>query len=162
MRGVSERRKPLRFIAVGVTNTLIDFGVLFALTALGMALIPANMISTAIALGFSFAVNRTFTFGASGDVAAQAIKFLLVTLVGLWGLQPLALLAGMALLGENGPLGGLLGDHLALLVSKLAATAVSMVWNYLLYDRFVFRRPAGPVTIAELPGAEPAPAAKED
>lgn len=130
---MSERRKPLRFILVGALNTLIDFAILFGLTALGMSVVPANMISTAVALVFSFVVNRSFTFGSTGNPVTQAVKFLLVTLFGLWVLQPLVLLAGTALLDD------LLGPHASLLVSKVAATIVSMVWNYLLYDRFVFR-----------------------
>lgn len=130
---MSGRAKPLRFILVGLLNTLIDFGMLFALTAWGLGVVPANMISTATALVFSFVMNRSFTFGASGSPLAQAVKFLLVTLVGLWVLQPLVLVAGTALLV------GLLSPAWALLVSKVAATIVSMVWNYLLYDRFVFR-----------------------
>lgn len=132
---MSPRRKPLRFVLVGVLNTAIDFGALFALTALGLQVVPANMISTALALSFSFLANRSFTFGAAGGGGAvgQAVKFLLVTLFGLWVLQPLVLLAGTALLGDP------LGPHASLLVSKVAATIVSMVWNYLLYDRFVFR-----------------------
>ena len=131
--GGAPRRKPLRFVLVGVLNTLIDFGILFALTAAGLGLVPANMISTLVALAFSFFVNRSFTFGSSGNPAWQAVKFLLVTLFGLWVLQPLVLLGGTALLDDP------LGPHASLLVSKVAATIVSMVWNYLLYDRFVFR-----------------------
>ena len=42
---------------VGLANTVIDFGLLFALRALGLAIIPANMISTAAALTFSFCSN---------------------------------------------------------------------------------------------------------
>lgn len=135
---MSPRRKPLRFVLVGVLNTAIDFGALFALTALGLQVVPANMISTALALSFSFLANRSFTFGAAGGGGAvgQAVKFLLVTLFGLWVLQPLVLLAGTALLGDP------LGPHASLLVSKVVATIVSMVWNYLLYDRFVFRSSA--------------------
>lgn len=129
---MSGRKKPLRFILVGVANTLIDFGVLFALTAWGLALVPSNMISTAVALAFSFVVNRSFTFASTGNPFGQAVKFLLVTLFGLWALQPLVLIAVTSML--DGPL----GPHASLLVAKVAATIVSMVWNYLLYDRFVF------------------------
>lgn len=133
---MSTRRKPLRFVLIGVLNTAIDFGVLFGLTAIGLAIVPANMLSTAAALTFSFIANRSFTFGVTGNALAQAAKFLVVTLIGLWGLQPLILLGGSALLGAA------IGAGPALLVAKIAATVVSMVWNYLLYDRFVFRTPA--------------------
>lgn len=133
---MSAARKPLRFVAVGIANTAIDFGLLFGLRALGVPLVPANMVSTAVALAFSFFVNRSFTFDAAGAgrraAAMQAAKFLVVTLFGLWVLQPLVLLAGTALLA------GAVGDATALFVAKVAATVVSMVWNYLLYDRVVF------------------------
>ena len=91
---MSPRRKPLRFVLVGVLNTAIDFGALFALTALGLQVVPANMISTALALSFSFLANRSFTFGAAGGGGAvgQAVKFLLVTLFGLWVLGKALLL----------------------------------------------------------------------
>lgn len=131
---MSAARKPLRFVLVGLVNTAIDFGLLFALRALGMSVVPANMISTGVALAFSFFANRSFTFGAggSGNAAWQAVKFLIVTLIGLWALQPLVLLAGAAILP------GSWGSAVVLFVSKIAATIVSMVWNYLLYDRVVF------------------------
>lgn len=130
---MSTRKKPVRFVIVGVANTLIDFSVLFALTEWGVALIPANMIATFVALTFSFFVNRSFTFGATGNTAPQALKFVLVTLFGLWALQPIVLLAGIWVFEP------LLAERVALFLSKVAATIVSMVFNFLMYDRFVFR-----------------------
>lgn len=128
-------RRPLRFLIVGVANTALDIAVFLVLTAAGMAVIPANMISTGIALAFSFVVNRAYTFEAGPGVAGQAIRFLIVTLIGLWVLQPLVLQGVLALLS------GLLVPTVALLIAKLAATVVSLTWNYLLYSRVVFRAP---------------------
>lgn len=118
---------------VGLANTIIDFGLLFTLTAIGVALIPANMISTAVALTFSFFANRRFTFASNGSYLWQSVSFVVVTLIGLWALQPIVLLVGTNLLTET------LGLGWALLVAKIVATIVSMAWNYLLYDRVVFR-----------------------
>lgn len=140
---MSTRTKPLRFVIVGVANTLIDFGVLFALTAWGMAVVPANMFATGVALIFSFFVNRSFTFGATGSTAPQAVRFVGVTLFGLWVLQPIVLLAGLWLIEPAAT------ERVALLVAKVAATIVSMVWNYLLYDRFVFREGRTPADESE-------------
>lgn len=128
-------RKPLRFVLVGLANTALDFGLLFVLRALGLPVVPANMVSTGVALTFSFFANRSFTFRAagSGSVTRQGVMFVAVTLVGLWGLQPLVLLAGEALLEPA------LGNPATLLISKVLATVVSMIWNFLLYDRIVFR-----------------------
>lgn len=134
---MSAARKPLRFVLVGLINTAIDFGLLFGLRALELPIVPANMISTSVALAFSFFANRSFTFAASGSPVWQAVKFLAVTLFGLWVLQPLVLLGGTALLTEPW------GSAAALLASKIAATVVSMVWNYLLYDRVVFTTSKG-------------------
>lgn len=126
------RNAPVRFVAVGLANTAIDFGLLLWLTSLGMTTLYANMISTGSALTFSFFANRKFTFDSDGNVAGQMVKFLVVTLMGLWVLQPIVLYASqMALQGQ-------LGFRSALVLGKVLATGVSMVWNYLLYKKAVF------------------------
>ena len=43
-----------RFAVVGLVNTVIDFGLLFLLTFLGLPKITANTISTGLAFIFSF------------------------------------------------------------------------------------------------------------
>lgn len=126
--------KPLRFILVGLANTAIDFIVLFSLTAMGTWLIAANIISTSVALTFSFFANRTFTFGSTGKKRSQAVRFLAVTLIGLWVLQPIVLLLTV------GPLEEFFSRETSIVIAKLLATVVSMVWNYLLYDSLVFRK----------------------
>ena len=126
--------KPLRFILVGIANTAIDFFVLFGLTALGVELILANMISTSVALTFSFFFNRSFTFRSSGRKTTQILGFLAVTLVGLWVLQPLILVFFVPLLTP------VFDRELSIIGSKMLATVVSMVWNYLLYDSLVFKK----------------------
>ena len=126
--------KPLRFIIVGIANTAIDFIVLLSLTAVGLPLVAANFISTSVALTFSFFANRTFTFGSTGKKRSQALRFLLVTLVGLWVLQPIVLVLAVPVLE------GMLSREASIVVAKLIATVVSMVWNYLLYDSLVFRK----------------------
>lgn len=127
--------KPLRFILVGIANTAIDFIVLLSLTAGGLPLVLSNILSTSVALTFSFFANRTFTFGSTGKKRSQAVRFFLVTLVGLWVLQPIVLVLAVPALE------GMLSREASIVVAKLIATVVSMVWNYLLYDSLVFRKP---------------------
>lgn len=43
-----------RFAVVGLVNTVIDFGLLFLLTFLGLPKITANTVSTGLAFIFSF------------------------------------------------------------------------------------------------------------
>ncbi len=120
---------------VGGMSTVIDMVALLLLTRAGLALFWANMASTTIALAFSFAVNRRVTFKPvpGKPVWRQAVEFVVVTLVGLWLIQP-PIIAGVQGLIE--PLS--LGHDVELLVGKGAATAVTMVWNYVLYSRLVF------------------------
>ena len=126
--------QPLRFIVVGLANTAIDFIVLLALTAWGLELVLANILSTSIALTFSFFANRTFTFRSEGKKGGQILRFLIVTLIGLWVIQPIILVLTVPLLES------FLSRELSIVVAKLVATVVSMVWNYLLYDSLVFRK----------------------
>ena len=85
---VNHKRTAGRFAVVGVANTLLDFGVLFTLTSLGVNKLVANVISTTIAFIFSFFANKKFTFkSTSKNLVREMILFVIVTLFGLWGLQ---------------------------------------------------------------------------
>ncbi|SEJ59538.1 GtrA family protein [Demequina mangrovi] len=130
----SSSRRGARFVLVGLANTAIDFGVLVALSAVGAAPVAANLASTSAALAFSFAANRRFTFRASGDPVRQLVLFLAVTLTGLWVIQSALIHAiGSALAGSGLP------ELLVLTGAKGVATVASLVWNYVLYARIVFR-----------------------
>lgn len=130
----------VRFLLVGTANTAIDMLVLYLLSRQGMPLVAANAISTLAGLTFSFAVNRSFTFQATvGGKPAwrQAVEFTAVTLFGLWVLQPPIIIGVQHLLSSTD-----LDDGITLLAGKALATCVTIVWNYVLYSRFVFRKPA--------------------
>lgn len=129
---LKKHESKLRFALVGGTNTAIDFGILFLLHGLGLNKYVANIISTSVAFIFSFFANRSFTFKSKKDARKQIIPFLVVTLTGLWLLQP-AVMWVLSL-----PLQGI-DQTIALFIAKLAATVVSLIWNYILYSRFVFK-----------------------
>lgn len=133
MKAVLQKHESkLRFGLIGVLNTAIDFGMLFLLSGLGLNKYVANTISTAVAFSFSFFANRTFTFRSKESMRKQILPFLLVTLTGLWLLQPLVIwLMSLALAS--------LDATLALFIAKIVATLASLVWNYVLYSRFVFK-----------------------
>ena len=122
----SKNRQKIRFLLVGGTNTAIDFGLLFILNTLGLPRVPSNTISTGVAFIFSFFANRNFTFSAnSGNIKKQMTLFIIVTLFGLWVIQPIII--------------SLISN---LLFGKIIATAVTLVWNYLFYSRLVFKKEA--------------------
>jgi putative flippase GtrA len=86
------RSEKIRFGAVGVINTLIDFSLLFTLKYFGFPIIAANTISTAIAFVASFTLNKKVVFRVHNSNIKQEIAlFIIVTLFGLWVLQPLFL-----------------------------------------------------------------------
>ena len=128
----------LRFTIVGSINTVIDFSILFALTTLfNVPKELANFISTFVAFLFSFFANKKYTFkSTSKNLKRQFLLFTAVTLFGLWVIQTIIITAITPVftnLGVNKPA--------ALLISKLIVTAASLIWNYTLYSRVVFKKP---------------------
>lgn len=125
-----------RFLIVGGANTVIDFGLLFLLKALGLPALSANMISTTAAFCFSFFANKKYTFQTSEtNVKREVVLFIVVTLFGLWVLQAIVIqLVTMTLQNTS------LSQEVVLFIAKLCATVVSLVWNYVMYSRVVFRK----------------------
>ena len=121
---------------MGAINTALDIGILFVLKSLGVPVGYANIVSTSIAFCFSFFANKRYTFnGREGNVVRQMTLFIVVTLFGLWVLQTIVIQLTLPLWGtlfSNG--------QLALLAAKLAATVVSLSWNYILYEKLVFAK----------------------
>ena len=134
---VKKHADKLRFAIVGGVNTALDFSILFILTILFN--IPkelANFISTSVSFLFSFFANKKYTFkSTSKNLKKQFLLFTIVTLFGLWVIQTIIITAITPVftnLGVNKPA--------ALLISKLIATAASLIWNYTLYSRVVFKK----------------------
>jgi putative flippase GtrA len=134
---LKKHAEKIRFIIVGGANTALDFGILFLLTFTGVDKFIANYFSTGIALIFSFFANKTFTFKhTSKNAKKEFILFLVITLIGLWIIQPIVIWGATAALTpyiEN--------DAVNLFIAKLIATVASLIWNYLLYSRVVFKKP---------------------
>ena len=135
---VKKHTDKLRFAIVGGVNTALDFSILFTLTMLFN--IPkelANFISTSVSFLFSFFANKKYTFkSTSKNLKRQFLLFTVVTLFGLWVIQTIIITAITPVftnLGINKPA--------ALLISKLIATAASLIWNYTLYSKVVFKKP---------------------
>ena len=125
-----------RFVAVGVVNTVLDFGILFGLKSVGVPVEFANICSTGVAFVFSFFANKKYTFKTTDtNVIREMLLFVIITLTGLWGLQTLIIAL------THNPLTQLMGHtDVALLVAKLLATVASLTWNYLFYSRLVFKK----------------------
>lgn len=136
---LKKHAEKLRFAVVGGANTALDFAVLFFLVFLGLDKIAANFISTSTAFVFSFFVNKSFTFKATTVVGKrkqlkQFGLFLGISIIALWVIQPLIIVAVTSLLGPFG-----INDAATLFIAKIIATIGSMIWNFILYKRFVFK-----------------------
>jgi putative flippase GtrA len=126
----------LRFGTVGAANTAIDFGLLFILRSLGLPVISANIISTTAAFCFSFFANKKYTFKSTGgNVKRELLLFVVVTLFGLWILQNAVMQLILLPLHATA-----LPAETSLLIAKVLATLVSLVWNYVMYSRVVFKK----------------------
>lgn len=134
LQNIRNNRTAQRFIAIGVINTVIDFGILFVLQHLGIVIIVANIISTSAAFCFSFYANKKFTFKSSGtNIRREILLFVIVTLTGMWVLQNIVIALSMPIFALALPTAA------ALLFAKLFATVFSLVWNYFLYKNLVFK-----------------------
>ena len=133
---LKKHAEKIRFAVVGGANTALDFAILFTLVALGIDKIVANYISSGSALIFSFFVNKSFTFkNKSGNARKQFVLFIVVTIIGLWVIQPIIIIAITTALTGSG-----LNETIALFIAKIVATVASLIWNYLCYSRFVFKK----------------------
>jgi putative flippase GtrA len=139
-----------RFIAVGVTNTAVDFIILNVLAfAFGLNKIVANSISVSIAMLVSYLLNHHFVFRYKGsDYAKKLMLFITITAFGLfvvqnslifilvhWFTYPANL--GITIIHGIG-LKDLSSAFITLNFAKAFATGVTMIWNYIMYKNFVF------------------------
>lgn len=134
----------LRFCLVGITNTLVDVPIFLALHAAGLSILLANICSTSVALLVSLLLNARFTFRGRDLTPARVVLYIVVTLVGLWALQPAVINLVLSVNGSlhiTSPVIHLAG-HASLIntsFAKLSSIVVTLVWNYTWYSQVVFR-----------------------
>lgn len=133
---IKNKSQKASFSIIGGINTVIDFGILFGLKALGLPAIPANIISTSAAFCFSFFANKKYTFKTTNsNIKREIILFTVVTLFGLWVLQSIVIKLVMSVL-----VGVDLPEATVLFIAKILATIASLIWNYVMYSRVVFKQ----------------------
>jgi len=130
------RNKKFRFIIVGGANTVIDF-VFYNLLSkvLGLALPVANMISSFTAMLFSFFMNKKWTFRSSGkNYLREVTLFFIFTIISIWVIQ-----SGLIWLVENTLTDIDWQNFWAKNLLKVVASVPSLIWNYVMYNKFVFK-----------------------
>lgn len=115
-----------KFLVVSVTNFIVDYGVLYLLTAVvGMLTAPANMISYTCGVINSFLLNRYWTFKQKHSFFSRHfVKFVFVNLISL-GVNTLAVWILVDLYGFNIGLFGMQNFY-----AKLIATVFSFTVNF--------------------------------
>ena len=121
------RKQLTTFAAIGTLNTAVDVTIYTLLIWLTAPLLLAVIISTTAGMVCSYILNRRFTFKTNHR---PIVQFICITVTGLWILQPVVIWLLIQLLGITSTLG--------LSVAKLAATSISLIWNFVWY-RIVFQ-----------------------
>lgn len=145
---------------MGIVNTGVDFVILNILVfGFGLNKIPANMVSVSIAMLVSYALNYRIVFrNTDSGHSKKLVLFISITMFGLFILQNLVIyifvhtFTGPANLVSDilSKLGIELSQNFILLnTAKVIATIVTMIWNFLMYRKFVFG-PAKPSKSAGL------------
>lgn len=140
------------FCVVGLLNTLIDFAIynVLARPPFRLSRIKSNLVSTTMAMGFSFTVNLVFVFSPLHTMLQSRVpKFFVVTLISLYGLQT----AVIYLLSQVYTVPARLAlkcarrfhftqsvpdDLIVRNAVKLFATIASLIWNFVWYKYYVY------------------------
>jgi putative flippase GtrA len=139
----SEKLKLIIFTVVGLFNTVFDIVIYVVALNLTHKIFVANLISTSAALVGSYFLNSKYTFQSRNWTRKTFMSFAIVTIFGLWVLQTSCIYAINHLL-TNLPVSfwqlfGAFEKTAKQVIPKLLATAVTLVWNYIWYNKVIFR-----------------------
>ena len=115
----------LRFVAVGVTNTLLSTAVLAGLFHLGVHYLLASTLAFMVGALNSYTLNRRWTFRSRARRAPELARFVCVQAVGL-GVN-LALLTGLV---EVVSIPHVVAQLLAFPVASVVTFALSRQWAF--------------------------------
>lgn len=114
----SEGTTLVRFAIVGIGNTLVDFGMFFLLTSMGVSYVLAQVCSYSAGVINSYVWNRTWTFRVQEKASVhQFFQFTLLNLVSLGTTVILLQLLQLA--------------AISLFTSKVIATIAGMAVNFI-------------------------------
>ena len=132
MRANGEIGRIIRFVVVGVSNTLVGLSTIYACKYFfDIADAPANAIGYCVGLVNSFIWNRRWTFRHSGEILPAVKRFLVVFLVAYMA----NLLTAMLLINETS-----INHYLAHAIATVPYTVI-----FYLGSRFVVFKPKAPV-----------------
>lgn len=132
------KNQKIKFATIGALNTALDFAILFSLKALGINVAFSNIVSTGVTFILSFILNKKITFNSTNKTKQESIKeflsFTIITLFGLWVIQTLVIYIITSILSN------ILISNITLFIAKIIATIFSLIWNFVLYKKVVFKK----------------------
>lgn len=116
----------LKFGVVGGLAFLIDYGLLYVLTEfVGIHYLISSVISFTVSLIFNYILSIKWVFDVTKKQTAKEITiFVILSVIGL-GINQVVMYAGSDLL------------HIYYMLTKIVATAIVMVWNFVTRKIFI-------------------------
>lgn len=128
------KRAAVRFVVTGTVVYIMDAGTLWLLhSKAGLGLGLATTLAFCVAFVVNFTMSRLFTFGASGPVAPQAAK--LLVLVAINYVSTMIIVLALSHVWS------------AFLLSKTIATVINAVFNFFTYRHWAFATPPAPTAV---------------
>lgn len=126
-----------KFGLVGVLNTAIDFGILNYISNArgvteGVELVPIKALSFLVALINSYWWNKNWVF--EGKKKANPITFAVISTIGISVNVGTVYILTTLITTPDG-----LSDRMWLNIANIAATFISLTWNFLGYRLIVFK-----------------------
>ena len=120
----------LKFGVVGAVAFAIDYGILMLLSqVVGWDPLPSSVVSFVVSLLFNYVASMHFVFERRDDLSRrrELVIFVALSVIGL-GINSAVIWAGTAALGDGA---------VAVTATKLVATVVVAVWNFVSRKRWL-------------------------
>lgn len=150
---INKHRKKFIFLGVGILNTAIDFIgysiLMYVLPSSNIKLTLVGILSGTIALCVAFFTHSRITWRGIESRKGVFLRFLLFTGFGMWVIRPLLLnlFSHFTVLSDllyklAHPIFGnvLTYTFMSNSVNFILMTAVLLIYNFLTYDNFVFKK----------------------
>ena len=137
----------LKFGVVGAISFCIDYGILMLLSqGLGWDPVLSAGISFTVSVVFNYLASMRYVFTHRDDMSRgrEFLIFVVLSVIGLI-INELCMIAGVSLLGDSA---------LAVTGTKVFATAVVMVWNFVSRKRWLDAGDKGEADETEVAGSE--------
>jgi putative flippase GtrA len=142
-------QEKFRFLLVGCFNVLVDVALLNIFHFVGgLSELIANVCSVSIGITISFFLNHYFTFAKKEKASLKSfIQFVAVT-----GFSAILLQDLVIWIVSVNILGGLENDFVRVNTGKFVAICVGMVWNFLFYQKVVFKKKSDAASVDQFVG----------